>query len=118
MLYMFIIQKISQVGTVLNAQDAKNVIAAGARFFMSPAIIKVMYTYKYAQNRFPPLLFAIYLLYVNLLSMLQGILDELQDKKFLYIPGVMTPTEVRASYPRQSSFPFLFFFLFVFRVML
>lgn len=62
-----VIGKISQVGTVLNAQDAKNVIAAGARFFMSPAIIK-------------------------------GILDELQDKKFLYIPGVMTPTEILSAY--------------------
>lgn len=59
--------KVIGVGTVLNAQDAKNVIAAGAKFFMSPAIIK-------------------------------GILDELQDKKFLYIPGVMTPTEILSAY--------------------
>lgn len=32
---------ILQVGTVLNAMDAKNAINAGAKFLMSPAIVMV-----------------------------------------------------------------------------
>ncbi|XP_042506914.1 KHG/KDPG aldolase-like isoform X7 [Macadamia integrifolia] len=51
------------VGTVLNTIDAKNAIKAGAKFLMSPAMVK-------------------------------DILDDVQSKEVLYIPGVMTPTEV------------------------
>ncbi|KAF9621335.1 hypothetical protein IFM89_019421 [Coptis chinensis] len=49
------------VGTVLNDMDAKSAIKAGARFLMSPAMVK-------------------------------DILDDIGE--VLYIPGVMTPTEV------------------------
>ncbi|XP_043708111.1 KHG/KDPG aldolase-like isoform X1 [Telopea speciosissima] len=51
------------VGTVLNTIDAKNAIKAGARFLMSPAMVK-------------------------------DILDDVRGEEVLYIPGVMTPTEV------------------------
>ncbi|KAI3788561.1 hypothetical protein L2E82_01331 [Cichorium intybus] len=54
------------VGTVLTTQDAENAKNAGAKFIMSPAIVK-------------------------------GILDEENDD-LLYIPGVMTPTEILSSY--------------------
>lgn len=30
-----------QVGTILNAEDAQNAIVAGAKFLMSPAMVKV-----------------------------------------------------------------------------
>ncbi|XP_058220200.1 uncharacterized protein LOC131330586 isoform X8 [Rhododendron vialii] len=51
------------VGTVLNAKDAKSAVNAGAKFLMSPAMVK-------------------------------DILDDAQGSEALYIPGVMTPTEV------------------------
>ncbi|XP_028089620.1 uncharacterized protein LOC114289976 isoform X3 [Camellia sinensis] len=54
---------ILQVGTVLNSKDAKNAINAGAKFLMSPAMVK-------------------------------DIMDDAQGSEALYIPGVMTPTEV------------------------
>ncbi|KAM0009881.1 putative 2-dehydro-3-deoxy-phosphogluconate aldolase [Helianthus debilis subsp. tardiflorus] len=54
------------VGTVLNTKDAENAKNAGAKFIMSPAIVK-------------------------------GILDQDNDD-LLYIPGVMTPTEILSSY--------------------
>lgn len=54
------------IGTVLNIEDAENAKKAGAKFIMSPAIVK-------------------------------GILDEDNDD-LLYIPGVMTPTEILSSY--------------------
>ncbi|THG04892.1 hypothetical protein TEA_010133 [Camellia sinensis var. sinensis] len=54
---------ISVVGTVLNSKDAKNAINAGAKFLMSPAMVK-------------------------------DIMDDAQGSEALYIPGVMTPTEV------------------------
>ncbi|KAI8571542.1 hypothetical protein RHMOL_Rhmol01G0127700 [Rhododendron molle] len=52
-----------EVGTVLNAKDAKSAVNAGAKFLMSPAMVK-------------------------------DILDDAQGSEALYIPGVMTPTEV------------------------
>ncbi|XP_057502927.1 uncharacterized protein LOC130786629 isoform X2 [Actinidia eriantha] len=55
------------VGTVLNASDAKTAINAGAKFLMSPAIVK-------------------------------DILDDAQGSQALYIPGVMTPTEMLSAY--------------------
>ncbi|XP_073140573.1 uncharacterized protein [Henckelia pumila] len=51
------------VGTVLNKQDARDAIRAGAKFLMSPAMVK-------------------------------DILDDVAQGEALYIPGVMTPTEV------------------------
>ncbi|CAH1450993.1 unnamed protein product [Lactuca virosa] len=54
------------IGTVLNIEDAENAKKVGAKFIMSPAIVK-------------------------------GILDEDNDD-LLYIPGVMTPTEILSSY--------------------
>lgn len=37
------ILSIFQVGTVLNAKDAKSAVNAGAKFLMSPAIVKVYF---------------------------------------------------------------------------
>lgn len=54
------------VGTVLNSEDATKAKIAGAKFIMSPAIVK-------------------------------GIMDKDIDD-LLYIPGVMTPTEILSSY--------------------
>ncbi|XP_073140572.1 uncharacterized protein [Henckelia pumila] len=51
------------VGTVLNKQDARDAIRAGAKFLMSPAMVK-------------------------------DILDDVAQGEALYIPGVMTPTEI------------------------
>ncbi|KAK4592347.1 hypothetical protein RGQ29_016758 [Quercus rubra] len=51
------------VGTVLNVEDAKNAINAGAKFLMSPAMVK-------------------------------DIMVDAQCGEVLYIPGVMTPTEI------------------------
>ncbi|XP_031377391.1 uncharacterized protein LOC116192850 isoform X3 [Punica granatum] len=56
-----------QVGTVLNAKDAQIAISAGARFLMSPAMVK-------------------------------GILADTLASEVLYIPGVMTPTEILSAY--------------------
>ncbi|PKI68741.1 hypothetical protein CRG98_010798 [Punica granatum] len=58
---------ISVVGTVLNAKDAQIAISAGARFLMSPAMVK-------------------------------GILADTLASEVLYIPGVMTPTEILSAY--------------------
>uniref|UniRef100_A0A2P2IZA7 Uncharacterized protein LOC105132720 n=1 Tax=Rhizophora mucronata TaxID=61149 RepID=A0A2P2IZA7_RHIMU len=55
------------VGTVLSAEDALNAMNAGAKFLMSPAMVK-------------------------------DIMDEVQDGEVLYIPGVMTPTEILSAY--------------------
>ncbi|XP_050282805.1 uncharacterized protein LOC126723447 isoform X6 [Quercus robur] len=51
------------IGTVLNVADVKNAINAGAKFLMSPAMVK-------------------------------DIMVDAQCGEVLYIPGVMTPTEV------------------------
>ncbi|XP_051205640.1 uncharacterized protein [Lolium perenne] len=51
------------VGTVLNADDAKKAITAGAQFLMSPGTV-------------------------------MEILRDLEESEVLYIPGVLTPTEV------------------------
>ncbi|KAM0822749.1 hypothetical protein ACQ4PT_071315 [Festuca glaucescens] len=51
------------VGTVLNADDAKKAITAGAQFLMSPGTV-------------------------------MEILRDLEQSEVLYIPGVLTPTEV------------------------
>ncbi|KAL3819624.1 hypothetical protein ACJIZ3_005529 [Penstemon smallii] len=51
------------VGTVLDIRDAKNAIKLGAKFLMSPVMVKDM-------------------------------LDDVAEGQALYIPGVMTPTEV------------------------
>uniref|UniRef100_A0ACD5WGW1 Uncharacterized protein n=2 Tax=Avena sativa TaxID=4498 RepID=A0ACD5WGW1_AVESA len=51
------------VGTVLNADDAKKAIRAGAQFLMSPGTV-------------------------------MEILRDLEESEVLYIPGVLTPTEV------------------------
>ncbi|KAF8398116.1 hypothetical protein HHK36_017041 [Tetracentron sinense] len=59
--------RIFQVGTVLNSKDAENAIKAGAKFLMSPAMVK-------------------------------DILENVQGGEVLYIPGVMTPTEVFSAY--------------------
>ncbi|KAB1226683.1 2-dehydro-3-deoxy-phosphogluconate aldolase [Morella rubra] len=56
-----------QIGTVLNVEDAKNAKNAGAKFLMSPAMIK-------------------------------DITVEVQCGEVVYIPGVMTPTEILAAY--------------------
>ncbi|XP_030963182.1 uncharacterized protein LOC115984324 isoform X7 [Quercus lobata] len=53
------------VGTVLNVEDAKNAINAGAKFLMSPAMVK-------------------------------DIMVDAQCGEVLYIPGVMTPTEIQS----------------------
>ncbi|XP_044460601.1 putative KHG/KDPG aldolase isoform X2 [Mangifera indica] len=55
------------VGTVLNVDDAKIAINAGAKFLMSPATVK-------------------------------GIIDDVQGHEVLYIPGVMTPTEILSAH--------------------
>ncbi|XP_021296723.1 uncharacterized protein LOC110425962 isoform X2 [Herrania umbratica] len=55
------------VGTVLNAEDAKTAMKAGAKFLMSPATVK-------------------------------DIMDDVQDADVLYMPGVMTPTEIFSAY--------------------
>ncbi|KAL2464482.1 uncharacterized protein Fot_52438 [Forsythia ovata] len=51
------------VGTVLDGKDAKDAIKSGAKFLMSPAMVK-------------------------------DILDDVTRGQALYIPGVMTPTEI------------------------
>uniref|UniRef100_A0A453J7N9 Uncharacterized protein n=1 Tax=Aegilops tauschii subsp. strangulata TaxID=200361 RepID=A0A453J7N9_AEGTS len=51
------------VGTVLNADDARKAIRAGAQFLMSPGTV-------------------------------MEILHDLDGSEVLYIPGVLTPTEV------------------------
>ncbi|KAE9462950.1 hypothetical protein C3L33_05141, partial [Rhododendron williamsianum] len=61
------IPSIFQVGTVLNAKDAKSAVNAGAKFLMSPAMVK-------------------------------DILDNAQGSEALYIPGVMTPTEILSAH--------------------
>ncbi|KAL2330015.1 hypothetical protein Fmac_017596 [Flemingia macrophylla] len=53
------------VGTVLRIEDAKTAVNAGAKFLMSPAIVKDIM-----------------------------ILDDVQSGEVLYIPGTMTPTEI------------------------
>uniref|UniRef100_A0A7N2LEA9 KHG/KDPG aldolase n=1 Tax=Quercus lobata TaxID=97700 RepID=A0A7N2LEA9_QUELO len=55
------------IGTVLNVADAKNAINAGAKFLMSPAMVK-------------------------------DIMVDAQCGEVLYIPGVMTPTEMLSAY--------------------
>ncbi|XP_048326513.2 uncharacterized protein LOC107412837 isoform X3 [Ziziphus jujuba] len=50
-------------GTVLNVEDAKKATNAGAKFIMSPAMVK-------------------------------DIMDDYQTGEVLYMPGVMTPTEI------------------------
>ncbi|KAL3609285.1 hypothetical protein D5086_000305 [Populus alba] len=55
------------VGTALNAEDARNAMNAGAKFFMSPATVK-------------------------------DIMDDVVKDEILYIPGVMTPTEILSAY--------------------
>ncbi|KAL9407126.1 hypothetical protein Peur_004098 [Populus x canadensis] len=55
------------VGTALNAEDARNAMNAGAKFFMSPATVK-------------------------------DIMDDIVKDEILYIPGVMTPTEILSAY--------------------
>ncbi|KAM5551317.1 KHG/KDPG aldolase [Rosa sericea] len=55
------------VGTVLNIEDAERAVTAGAKFFMSPAIVK-------------------------------DIMDDFRYGDVLYIPGVMTPTEILSAY--------------------
>ncbi|RDX84495.1 kdgA, partial [Mucuna pruriens] len=53
------------VGTVLRIEDAKTAINAGAKFLMSPAIVKDIL-----------------------------VMDYIQSGEILYIPGTMTPTEI------------------------
>ncbi|KAE8648639.1 hypothetical protein Csa_007883 [Cucumis sativus] len=60
------------VGTVLNIKDAKNAVKAGAKFLMSPTMVK-------------------------------GIIMGDIEGEFLYIPGVMTPTEVLTAYESGSE---------------
>lgn len=55
------------VGTVLNIEDAERAMIAGAKFLMSPAIVK-------------------------------DIMDDFRCGEVLYIPGVMTPTEILSAY--------------------
>ncbi|KAE8806232.1 KHG/KDPG aldolase [Hordeum vulgare] len=55
------------VGTVLNADDARKAIRAGAQFLMSPGTV-------------------------------MEILYDLDGSEILYIPGVLTPTEVISAY--------------------
>ena len=76
---------IVQVGTVLNAKDAKTAINAGAKFLMSPVIVKAC-----SWN-------LELLLFLNMLNDHQEIMDDVQGGEVLYIPGAMTPTEVRTS---------------------
>uniref|UniRef100_A0A6M2F7A1 Uncharacterized protein n=1 Tax=Populus davidiana TaxID=266767 RepID=A0A6M2F7A1_9ROSI len=61
------VDNILQVGTALNAEDARNAMNAGAKFFMSPATVK-------------------------------DIMDDVAKDEILYIPGVMTPTEILSAY--------------------
>uniref|UniRef100_A0ACD5TUY0 Uncharacterized protein n=1 Tax=Avena sativa TaxID=4498 RepID=A0ACD5TUY0_AVESA len=60
------------VGTVLNADDAKKAIRAGAQFLMSPGTV-------------------------------MEILRDLEESEVLYIPGVLTPTEVCTRCHRPTS---------------
>ncbi|CAK7336443.1 unnamed protein product [Dovyalis caffra] len=60
------------VGTVLNAEDARNSMNAGAKFLTSPATVK-------------------------------DIMDDFQKDEVLYIPGVMTPTEILSAYDAGSK---------------
>ncbi|XP_004308199.1 PREDICTED: uncharacterized protein LOC101305115 [Fragaria vesca subsp. vesca] len=55
------------VGTVLNIQDAERAVIAGAKFLMSPALVK-------------------------------DIMDGFRCGDILYIPGVMTPTEILSAF--------------------
>lgn len=55
------------VGTILNAEDANHAIKVGAKFLMSPAMIK-------------------------------DILADVRGSEVLYIPGVMTPTEILSAH--------------------
>ncbi|XP_030963193.1 uncharacterized protein LOC115984328 isoform X2 [Quercus lobata] len=67
---VFSLLKISsmlQVGTVLNVEDAINAINAGAKFLISPAVVK-------------------------------DIMVDAQCGEVLYIPRVMTPTEILSAY--------------------
>lgn len=56
-------EKTIGVGTVLHAKDAMSAIDCGAKFLMSPAIVK-------------------------------DVMDYVSETEVLYIPGVMTPTEI------------------------
>ncbi|KAF3448756.1 hypothetical protein FNV43_RR09469 [Rhamnella rubrinervis] len=55
------------VGTILNIEDAKRAINAGAKFLMSPAMV-------------------------------MNIMEDFQNGEVLYIPGVMTPTEILSAH--------------------
>lgn len=55
------------VGTILNVEDAKHAIKVGAKFLMSPAMLKDVLAY-------------------------------VQGGEVLYIPGVMTPTEILSAH--------------------
>uniref|UniRef100_A0A803P2G0 KHG/KDPG aldolase n=1 Tax=Cannabis sativa TaxID=3483 RepID=A0A803P2G0_CANSA len=57
------------VGTVLNIEDARKAVGAGAKFLMSPAIVK------------------------DVIDM-----DGFQNGEVLYIPGAMTPTEILSAH--------------------
>uniref|UniRef100_A0A2N9IFL2 KHG/KDPG aldolase n=1 Tax=Fagus sylvatica TaxID=28930 RepID=A0A2N9IFL2_FAGSY len=74
------------VGTVLNVEDAKNAINAGAKFLMSPAMVK-------ETSVIPLLLFTL-----NVRTGCQDIMVDAQCGEVLYIPGVMTPTEILFAY--------------------
>uniref|UniRef100_A0A803P2F3 KHG/KDPG aldolase n=1 Tax=Cannabis sativa TaxID=3483 RepID=A0A803P2F3_CANSA len=58
-----------EVGTVLNIEDARKAVGAGAKFLMSPAIVK------------------------DVIDM-----DGFQNGEVLYIPGAMTPTEILSAH--------------------
>ncbi|XP_060964469.1 uncharacterized protein LOC115705221 isoform X4 [Cannabis sativa] len=60
---------ITVVGTVLNIEDARKAVGAGAKFLMSPAIVK------------------------DVIDM-----DGFQNGEVLYIPGAMTPTEILSAH--------------------
>ncbi|XP_059598030.1 uncharacterized protein LOC104877879 isoform X3 [Vitis vinifera] len=79
-------RKVIGVGTVLNAKDAKTAINAGAKFLMSPVIVK-------ACSWNLELLF-----FLNMLNDHQEIMDDVQGGEVLYIPGAMTPTEIFSAY--------------------
>ncbi|KAF4346462.1 hypothetical protein G4B88_019972 [Cannabis sativa] len=57
------------VGTVLNIEDARKAVGAGAKFLMSPAIVK------------------------DVIDM-----DGFRNGEVLYIPGAMTPTEILSAH--------------------
>ncbi|MQL96314.1 hypothetical protein Taro_028988, partial [Colocasia esculenta] len=83
-------RRVGSVGTVLSTEDARNAVKAGASFLMSPATIKVCK--KTSLNSYCRWG------YIRSVVDHDGVLFDLQGDEVLYIPGVMTPTEILDAY--------------------